>query len=166
MTPIRVSPADAGHVECARTRVYTVCVHKTKCNTLTPIPATYYKLVVPLLRGTAVRVEDAFREKDPTRLLEEMAWVAHRLDDGVECREIMHDWTPLLSTYEKANLAEYESIWETKHHVPANTDPVAAFTLMQDALTHTTMVNKEAETYSKSLLDKKIMMLSVVNMAT
>ena len=144
VTPIRVSPADVGHLECARTRVYTVCVHKTRCNTLAPISATYDELLRPLRIGSVVRVEDAFRETNHARLLEEMRWVEHRLEEGVKCEDIMHDWTPLLTSYEKTNLAQYESLWEAKHHMPANTDPAAAFTLMQDALTHPTMVNKEA----------------------
>ena len=144
VTPIRASPADAGHVECARSRVYTVCVHKTKTSTLTPILDTYNRLLEPLLTGPRVRVQDAFRETDPTRLLTEMAWVAHRLDDGVDCKQILHDWTSLLSPYEKTNLAAYETLWVNKYHVPANTDSDAAYTLMQDAQTHPTMVNKEA----------------------
>jgi hypothetical protein len=131
MTPIKVSPADVGQLECARKRVYTVCVHKTKCNTLASISATYRELLRPLLRGSVVRVEDAFRETDTARLLEEMRWVEHRLEDGFKCEDVKHDWTPLLSSYEKANLAEYESLWEAKYNMPANTDPAAAFTLMR-----------------------------------
>jgi len=74
----------------------------------------------------------------------EMSKMAHRLENGVACKDIISDWMPLLSSFEKNNLAKYEDLWEKKHKVPASTDAAAAFVLMQDAVTHTTMVNKEA----------------------
>ena len=89
-------------------------------------------------------MEDAWREKCPKRLVMEMSKVAHRLEEGVRCEDIISDWTPLLSNFEKNNLAKYESIWEKKHKLAADADTAAAFVLMQDAETHTTMVNKEA----------------------
>jgi len=88
--------------------------------------------------------KDAWRETDPKRLAMEMAKVAHRLEDGIRCEDIISDWRPLLSPFETNNLAKYESLWEKKHNVPAAADAAAAFVLMQDAATHTTMVNKEA----------------------
>ena len=56
--PISVSPADAGHVECSRSRVYTVCIHKTKCKQVAAVDLMYLKLL-DSLRGTVVNVEDA-----------------------------------------------------------------------------------------------------------
>jgi site-specific DNA-cytosine methylase len=63
VVPIAVSPADAGHVECSRSRVYTVCIHKTKCKQVAPVDTMYLKLLEPL-RGTVVNVEDAWRETE------------------------------------------------------------------------------------------------------
>ena len=142
ITTIEVSPADAGHVECGRSRVYTVCVHKTRCDVLTQVDMMYYKILKPLM-DTVVEVEDVWREKNPARLLKEMSTMGHRLKEQ-RVEDIVNDRTPLLTEFEASNLAKYEEIWEQKHKVKANSNASAAYTLMQDASTHTTMVNKEA----------------------
>lgn len=148
ITTIEVSPADAGHVECGRSRVYTVCVHKTRCNVLMPVDLMYYKMLMPLM-DTVVEVEDVWREKNPARLLKEMSTVENRLKNQ-RVEDIVNDWTPLLTEFEASNLAKYEEIWEQKHKVQAKSDASAAYTLMQDATTHTTMVNKEAGLIERS----------------
>ena len=93
-----------------RSRVYHVLVHKQKVEQIYDIGLAYSKLAEAARRGSCLHLPDVFLPHTREELEEEMRNSACR--DGDPSSATMTDWWPLLSTWEKKNVAHYEATWE------------------------------------------------------
>jgi hypothetical protein len=158
---LNVDPGDMGFGLVARPRAYTVCIHRAKCEQHND-PTKVYSLLKAALHsrdaadapgapgapGTpAVPLEAAFQETNLEEMVREMRLMggarAKKLD-GFDYALNVHDWRPLLTPWEKANIRKYEKLWEEKYETDPNKDMAAVFVLMQNADSFKSMTGADA----------------------
>ena len=84
-------------------------VHKQKVEQIYDIALAYNQLAEAARRGSCLHLSDVFLPHTQEELEEEMKNSASR--EGNPSSATVNDWWPLLSTWEKKNVAHYEATW-------------------------------------------------------